>query len=256
MPQVTGELSNNGEPMRRFMQTFVLAPQTPKKFYVHNDIFRYQDEVYQDNSDTESEDHQPLEAPPVVGPSSSATTLVNTASVNNVSSSSVSSNSSGQQQQKTNMPYYQSGMHEANVVVQQQQQPSLSSSSASSTTDLDNKMQDLHVGDVSKESTLHNGHQSVEIVAHMDEDMLAVEEKAVVVDGQVLRGQPASVMENNHVDVVKVSVENGPSELNKRESESATQSSGKTICLEIMTGNVFIITAGSVFPQYFPTING
>lgn len=54
--QVTGELSNNGEPMRRFMQTFVLAPQTPKKFYVHNDIFRYQDEVYQDNSDTESED--------------------------------------------------------------------------------------------------------------------------------------------------------------------------------------------------------
>lgn len=38
--QVTGELSNNGEPMRRFMQTFVLAPQNPKKFYVHNDIFR------------------------------------------------------------------------------------------------------------------------------------------------------------------------------------------------------------------------
>jgi len=59
--QVTGELSNNGEPMRRFMQTFVLAPQTPKKFYVHNDIFRYQDEVYQDNSDTESEDTQQTE---------------------------------------------------------------------------------------------------------------------------------------------------------------------------------------------------
>jgi len=59
--QVTGELSNNGEPMRRFMQTFVLAPQTPKKFYVHNDIFRYQDEVYQDNSDTESEDPQQTE---------------------------------------------------------------------------------------------------------------------------------------------------------------------------------------------------
>ncbi len=28
--------------MRRFMQTFVLAPQSPKKYYVHNDIFRYQ----------------------------------------------------------------------------------------------------------------------------------------------------------------------------------------------------------------------
>ena len=55
---MTGELSNNGEPMRRFMQTFVLAPQSAKKFYVHNDIFRYQDEVYQDNSDSESEEHQ------------------------------------------------------------------------------------------------------------------------------------------------------------------------------------------------------
>jgi len=54
--QVTGELSNNGEAMRRFMQTFVLAPQSPKKFYVHNDIFRYQDEIYQDVSDTESEE--------------------------------------------------------------------------------------------------------------------------------------------------------------------------------------------------------
>ena len=35
--------------MRRFMQTFVLAPQSPKKYYVHNDIFRYQDEVFHDN---------------------------------------------------------------------------------------------------------------------------------------------------------------------------------------------------------------
>ena len=40
--QVSGELSNNGQPMRRFVQTFVLAPQSPKKYYVHNDIFRYQ----------------------------------------------------------------------------------------------------------------------------------------------------------------------------------------------------------------------
>jgi hypothetical protein len=39
---VSGELSNNGQPMRPFMQTFVLAPQSPKKYYVHNDIFRYQ----------------------------------------------------------------------------------------------------------------------------------------------------------------------------------------------------------------------
>ncbi|KAM4747704.1 ras GTPase-activating protein-binding protein 1 isoform 2-T2 [Rhinophrynus dorsalis] len=52
--QVMGELSNNRQPMRRFMQTFVLAPEgsVANKFYVHNDIFRYQDEVFCD-SDTE-----------------------------------------------------------------------------------------------------------------------------------------------------------------------------------------------------------
>ncbi|KAF2361779.1 RNA recognition motif domain [Trinorchestia longiramus] len=44
--QVTGELSNDGRPMRRFMQTFVLAPQSEKKYYVYNDIFRYQDQVF------------------------------------------------------------------------------------------------------------------------------------------------------------------------------------------------------------------
>ena len=43
--------------MRRFMQTFVLVPQSPKKYYVHNDIFRYQDEVFHDNdTDTENID--------------------------------------------------------------------------------------------------------------------------------------------------------------------------------------------------------
>ncbi|XP_055384817.1 ras GTPase-activating protein-binding protein 1 [Condylostylus longicornis] len=41
--QVTGELSNDGQPMRRFTQTFVLGAQSPKNYYVHNDIFRYQD---------------------------------------------------------------------------------------------------------------------------------------------------------------------------------------------------------------------
>lgn len=43
--------------MRRFMQTFVLAPQSPKKYYVHNDIFRYQDEVFHDN-DTDTENQE------------------------------------------------------------------------------------------------------------------------------------------------------------------------------------------------------
>ncbi|XP_056899483.1 ras GTPase-activating protein-binding protein 1 [Takifugu flavidus] len=52
--QVMGELSNNMQPMRKFMQTFVLAPEgtVANKFYVHNDVFRYQDEVFVD-SDSE-----------------------------------------------------------------------------------------------------------------------------------------------------------------------------------------------------------
>lgn len=62
--QVTGELSNDGEPMRRFTQTFVLAAQSPKKYYVHNDIFRYQDMISDDEGDGESrsendEDQEP-----------------------------------------------------------------------------------------------------------------------------------------------------------------------------------------------------
>lgn len=52
--QVTGELSNDGQPMRRFTQTFVLASQSPKKYYVHNDIFRYQDLFADDEADVES----------------------------------------------------------------------------------------------------------------------------------------------------------------------------------------------------------
>lgn len=54
--QVTGELSNAGQPMRRFMQTFVLAPQTPLKYYVRNDIFCYQDEVFTDNEEENGEE--------------------------------------------------------------------------------------------------------------------------------------------------------------------------------------------------------
>ncbi|KTF91859.1 hypothetical protein cypCar_00021431 [Cyprinus carpio] len=59
--QVMGELSNNGQPMRKFLQTFVLAPEgsVANKFYVHNDIFRYEDEVFGDSEaelDEESEE--------------------------------------------------------------------------------------------------------------------------------------------------------------------------------------------------------
>ncbi|XP_044258796.1 ras GTPase-activating protein-binding protein 2 [Tribolium madens] len=64
--QVTGELSNAGQPMRRFTQTFVLAAQSPKKYYVHNDIFRYQDEIISDEecepeNRSEPEDETPQE---------------------------------------------------------------------------------------------------------------------------------------------------------------------------------------------------
>lgn len=49
--QVTGELSIGGRAMRAFVQTFVLAPESPKKYYVHNDIFRYQDDDEGETSD-------------------------------------------------------------------------------------------------------------------------------------------------------------------------------------------------------------
>lgn len=35
--------------MRRFTQTFVLVLQSPKKYYVRNDIFRYQDEIFSED---------------------------------------------------------------------------------------------------------------------------------------------------------------------------------------------------------------
>lgn len=44
--QVVGELSNNGHPMRRFFQTFVLCRRSINQYYVKNDIFRYQDEGF------------------------------------------------------------------------------------------------------------------------------------------------------------------------------------------------------------------
>ncbi|XP_060707343.1 ras GTPase-activating protein-binding protein 2 isoform X2 [Hemiscyllium ocellatum] len=61
--QVMGELSNNGQPMRKFMQTFVLAPEgsVPNKFYVHNDIFRYQDEVFDSDAELEEESEEEFE---------------------------------------------------------------------------------------------------------------------------------------------------------------------------------------------------
>uniref|UniRef100_A0A3B5ABB8 G3BP stress granule assembly factor 1 n=1 Tax=Stegastes partitus TaxID=144197 RepID=A0A3B5ABB8_9TELE len=65
--QVMGELSNNMQPMRKFMQTFVLAPEgtVANKFYVHNDVFRYQDEVFGD-SDSEPPEGEMIVSEPAV----------------------------------------------------------------------------------------------------------------------------------------------------------------------------------------------
>lgn len=48
LDQVMGLLSHNNQALRKFMRTFVLAPEgsVASKFYFHNDIFRYQDEVF------------------------------------------------------------------------------------------------------------------------------------------------------------------------------------------------------------------
>lgn len=67
--QVFGELSNDGHQMRRFTQTFVLACQSPKKYYVHNDIFRYHD-IYSEEDEIR-DDQAPMDVvePIVVAPS-------------------------------------------------------------------------------------------------------------------------------------------------------------------------------------------
>uniref|UniRef100_A0A3P9CZA8 GTPase activating protein (SH3 domain) binding protein 1 n=1 Tax=Maylandia zebra TaxID=106582 RepID=A0A3P9CZA8_9CICH len=67
--QVMGELSNNMQPMRKFMQTFVLAPEgtVANKFYVHNDVFRYQDEVFGDSDSEPPEGENTSSSPAVPG---------------------------------------------------------------------------------------------------------------------------------------------------------------------------------------------
>ena len=68
--QVTGELSNAGQAMRPFVQTFVLAIESPKKYYIHNDIFRYQ--IYDEDfvSETDDTNEVQIETEPVVEGSS------------------------------------------------------------------------------------------------------------------------------------------------------------------------------------------
>ncbi|CAG8215832.1 unnamed protein product [Penicillium nalgiovense] len=62
---VIGEISNNSEPSRKFVQTFVLAEQ-PNGYYVLNDIFRY---MYEE---LEEELEQPAPAAPAEAPAAAA----------------------------------------------------------------------------------------------------------------------------------------------------------------------------------------
>ena len=64
--QVTGELSSAGQTMRPFVQTFILALESPKKYYVRNDIFRYQ--IYDEDfvSETDDANEAQVETEPAV----------------------------------------------------------------------------------------------------------------------------------------------------------------------------------------------
>lgn len=44
--QVIGDICLDGsDKMRRFVQSFVLAEQSSMKYYIHNDIFRFEDDI-------------------------------------------------------------------------------------------------------------------------------------------------------------------------------------------------------------------
>lgn len=59
--QVIGEISNSGEPWRKFAQTFFLAEQ-PNGYFVLNDIFRYLKEESSGDDDAEEDSKEEAEA--------------------------------------------------------------------------------------------------------------------------------------------------------------------------------------------------
>ncbi len=153
--------------MRRFMQTFVLAPQTPKKFYVHNDIFRYQDEVYQDNSDTESEDQQLSE-------SNLVSKTVNSLNINN---------------------YYQQeeGLQQQDDLITGQQSTSSMSSSLPVLTSPAPEIQKQQVDEqhqqqlIEEQTGLLNGHNSASnVMTHLDQE-IKKNTVEIVADAEVLK---------------------------------------------------------------------
>ncbi|KAK7678482.1 hypothetical protein QCA50_018542 [Cerrena zonata] len=66
--QVIGEMSNNGEPWRKFVQTFFLAEQ-PNGYFVLNDIFRFlKEETVEEDQTSEFDGSQAQDAPVVQEP--------------------------------------------------------------------------------------------------------------------------------------------------------------------------------------------
>merc|ERR1719259_857267 len=61
---VQGEVKYGSGPFRRFMQMFVLMPQGPNKYYVHNDMFRYQDQVFRDTPESDEAEAPEQESAP------------------------------------------------------------------------------------------------------------------------------------------------------------------------------------------------
>ena len=77
--QVTGELSIARETMRPFVQTFVLASEAPKKYYIYNDIFRYQ--LYDEDLVSETEPQEVTERENTIAEQPSSTKEVQSPSV-------------------------------------------------------------------------------------------------------------------------------------------------------------------------------
>jgi hypothetical protein len=71
--QVIGEMSNHGEPWRKFVQTFFLAEQ-PNGYFVLNDIFRFlkEESIEGDEASSEAESYAPEPAPPPAIPEPAA----------------------------------------------------------------------------------------------------------------------------------------------------------------------------------------
>lgn len=108
--QVIGELSNADQPMRRFVQSFVLVPQSANKYYVHVDIFRYQDSMPVDNAD----EQEALENGEAVEPLPTASEEVISMTIDG-NESELTGDLSNQQQERAHLQQQQQEQNEADT---------------------------------------------------------------------------------------------------------------------------------------------